>query len=72
MNSSPVLNDTLNAGWHNSPLALTSQLLVLLFMVIFTRLRLMSAAHWVTDEIVGALSLGLIILGRLFKRPGFS
>lgn len=44
-------------------------LLALLFMVLFTLPRLMSGAHWVTDEIVGALSLGMITLSWLFATP---
>jgi len=44
-------------------------LLALLFMVLFTLPRLMSGAHWVTDEIVGAVSLGLLALSWLFATP---
>lgn len=44
-------------------------LLALLFMVAFTLPRLMSGAHWVTDEIVGAVSLGLFALSWLFATP---
>ncbi|MCW8890611.1 MAG: phosphatase PAP2 family protein [Sedimenticola sp.] len=43
--------------------------LALLFMVLFTLPRLMSGAHWVTDEIVGAVSLGLVALSWLFATP---
>ena len=43
--------------------------LALLFMVLFTLPRLMSGAHWVTDEIVGAVSVGLPALAWLFATP---
>ena len=44
-------------------------LLALFFMVIFTLPRLMSGAHWLTDEIVGALAIGAVTLGWLFATP---
>lgn len=43
--------------------------LALLFMLLFTLPRLMSGAHWVTDEIVGAVSVGLPALAWLFATP---
>ncbi|WP_084609653.1 phosphatase PAP2 family protein [Sedimenticola selenatireducens] len=57
------------AGFAVAYLPRIHGLLALLFMVIFTMPRLMSGAHWVTDEIVGALSLGLITLSWLFATP---
>lgn len=44
-------------------------LLALFFMFIFTLPRLMSGAHWLTDEIVGALAIGVIALSWLFATP---
>jgi membrane-associated phospholipid phosphatase len=57
------------AGFAMIYLPLPHGLLALMFMVLFTLPRLMSGAHWVTDEIVGALSLGLIALSWLFATP---
>jgi membrane-associated phospholipid phosphatase len=44
-------------------------LLAAFFMFAFTLPRLMSGAHWLTDEIVGALAIGAIVLGWLFATP---
>lgn len=38
-------------------------------VVLFTLPRLMSGAHWLTDEIVGALSLGTMILSWALATP---
>ncbi len=57
------------AGFALAYLPRVHGLLALLLMVIFTLPRLMSGAHWVTDEIVGALSIGLIALSWLFATP---
>ncbi|WP_275097314.1 phosphatase PAP2 family protein [Sedimenticola hydrogenitrophicus] len=57
------------AGFALAYLPRVHGLLALLFMVLFTLPRLMSGAHWVTDEIVGAVSLGLITLSWLFATP---
>jgi membrane-associated phospholipid phosphatase len=57
------------AGFALFYLPLPHGLLALVFMVLFTLPRLMSGAHWVTDEIVGAMSLGLFALSWLFATP---
>lgn len=57
------------AGFAIAYLPRLHGVLALLFMVVFTLPRLMSGAHWVTDEIVGALSIGLIALSWLFATP---
>lgn len=57
------------AGFALAYLPRAHGLLALLFMVIFTLPRLMSGAHWFTDEIVGALGVGLITLSWLFATP---
>lgn len=57
------------AGFALAYLPRRHGLLALLFMLLFTLPRLMSGAHWVTDELVGALSLGLISLSWLFATP---
>lgn len=57
------------AGFALIYLPLPHGVLALVFMVLFTLPRLMSGAHWVTDEVVGALSLGLIALSWLFATP---
>ena len=57
------------AGFALAYLPRAHGILALLFMVIFTLPRLMSGAHWVTDEIVGAMSIGLFALGWLFATP---
>jgi len=44
-------------------------ILAVLFMVIFTMPRLMSGAHWLTDELVGAVFLGTIALSWVFATP---
>lgn len=59
----------LSAGFALAYLPKIHGLLALVFMVLFTLPRLMSGAHWLTDEIVGALSLGLITLSWLFATP---
>jgi len=59
----------LAAGFAVFYLPLTHGLLALCFMVIMTLPRLMSGAHWLTDEIVGATSLGVIALSWLFATP---
>lgn len=43
--------------------------LALLFMVIFTMPRLMSGAHWLSDELVGAVFLGTMALSWVFATP---
>jgi membrane-associated phospholipid phosphatase len=43
--------------------------LALLFMVIFTIPRLMSGAHWLSDELVGAVGLGLFSLSWVLATP---
>jgi len=40
-----------------------------IMMIVFTLPRLMSGAHWLTDEIVGAGAIGIIILSWLFATP---
>ncbi len=40
-----------------------------IMMVAFTLPRLMSGAHWLTDEIVGALSIGVILLSWILATP---
>lgn len=57
------------AGYALAYLPMRYGLLALLFMVLFTLPRLMSGAHWVTDEIVGAVSVGLPALAWLFATP---
>ncbi|MCW8908527.1 MAG: hypothetical protein OQL28_14880 [Sedimenticola sp.] len=57
------------AGYALAYLPAGYGLLALLFMVLFTLPRLMSGAHWVTDEIVGAVSVGLPALAWLFATP---
>lgn len=44
-------------------------LLAALFCLIFTLPRLMSGAHWLTDEIVGAVAVGSFILSWVFASP---
>lgn len=44
-------------------------LIGMLFVVVFTMPRLMSGAHWLTDEIVGALSLGTLALCWMLATP---
>jgi membrane-associated phospholipid phosphatase len=44
-------------------------LLALLLMVIFTIPRLMSGAHWLSDELVGAVGLGLSSLSWILATP---
>ncbi len=44
-------------------------LLAALFAIFFTLPRLMSGAHWLTDDLVGAVSLGTLILAWLFATP---
>jgi len=44
-------------------------LLAALFCVMFTLPRLMSGAHWLTDEIVGAIAVGSFILSWVFASP---
>jgi membrane-associated phospholipid phosphatase len=39
------------------------------FAVLFTLPRLMGGAHWLTDELVGALSIALLVFGLLFATP---
>jgi membrane-associated phospholipid phosphatase len=38
-------------------------------MVIFTLPRLMSGAHWLTDEIVGAVAVGVMCLSWVLATP---
>ncbi len=38
-------------------------------MIVFTLPRLMGGAHWLTDEIVGALSIGVIFLSWILATP---
>lgn len=59
----------LAAGFAVFYLPLPHGLLALFVMVIMTVPRLMSGAHWLTDEIVGATSLGVIALSWLFATP---
>jgi Kdo2-lipid A phosphotransferase len=40
-----------------------------IMMIAFTLPRLMSGAHWLTDEIVGALSIGVILLSWMLATP---
>ncbi len=40
-----------------------------IMMIAFTLPRLMSGAHWLTDEIVGALSIGVILLSWVLATP---
>lgn len=40
-----------------------------IMMVLFTLPRLMSGAHWLTDEIVGAVAIGAVILSWLLATP---
>jgi membrane-associated phospholipid phosphatase len=47
----------------------THGVIAVIFMVLFAMPRLMSGAHWLTDEIVGAVALGSITLGWLFATP---
>jgi membrane-associated phospholipid phosphatase len=44
-------------------------LLALVFMVIFTIPRLMSGAHWLSDELVGAVGLGCLSLSWILATP---
>jgi membrane-associated phospholipid phosphatase len=44
-------------------------LLALLFMVIFTLPRLVSGAHWLTDELVGAVGMGFLGLSWILATP---
>lgn len=43
--------------------------IALIFMVLFALPRMMSGAHWLTDEIVGAVTLGTLALSWLFASP---
>jgi len=43
--------------------------LALLFSLVFTLPRLMSGAHWLTDEIVGAIAMASFVLSWLFATP---
>ncbi|OQX30608.1 MAG: hypothetical protein B0D96_10615 [Candidatus Sedimenticola endophacoides] len=43
--------------------------LALALAVLFTTPRLMSGAHWLSDELVGALALGTLVLTWLFATP---
>jgi Kdo2-lipid A phosphotransferase len=43
--------------------------IALIMMIAFTLPRLMSGAHWLTDEIVGALSIGVIFLSWVLATP---
>jgi Kdo2-lipid A phosphotransferase len=44
-------------------------IIAFIMMVAFTLPRLMSGAHWLTDEIVGALSIGIILLSWILATP---
>lgn len=43
--------------------------IAVIMMIAFTMPRMMSGAHWLTDEIVGAVSIGVITLSWLFATP---
>ncbi len=43
--------------------------IAVIMMVVFTLPRLMGGAHWLTDEVVGALSIGVIFLSWLLATP---
>ncbi len=43
--------------------------LAILFSLLFTLPRLMSGAHWLTDEIVGAVAMASFVLSWLFATP---
>jgi membrane-associated phospholipid phosphatase len=47
----------------------TYGVIALLFAVIFTLPRLMSGAHWLSDELVGAIGVGSLALGWIFATP---
>lgn len=57
------------AGFACYYLSRAAGVLACLFMVIFALPRLMSGAHWLTDEIVGAVFLGTIALSWVFATP---
>ncbi|OOZ37501.1 hypothetical protein BOW51_02285 [Solemya velesiana gill symbiont] len=40
-----------------------------IFAVLFTLPRLMSGAHWLTDEIVGAVAVDTLVMGWFFATP---
>ncbi len=40
-----------------------------IMMIAFTLPRMMSGAHWLTDEIVGALSIGIVFLSWVLATP---
>jgi len=57
------------AGFALFYLPLRHGLLASFLAVVFALPRVMSGAHWLTDEIVGALSLATIILSWVFATP---
>ncbi|WP_432470903.1 phosphatase PAP2 family protein [Amphritea sp. HPY] len=57
------------AGFACYYLSRAAGVLACLFMVAFALPRLMSGAHWLTDEIVGAVFLGTIALSWVFATP---
>ncbi len=59
----------LYAGFVSFFMSRTYGLIASVMMVAFTLPRLMSGAHWLTDEIVGAVALGVITLSWLLATP---
>jgi membrane-associated phospholipid phosphatase len=57
------------AGFILYNLPRTYGVIALLFAFIFTLPRLMSGAHWLTDELVGAIGVGSLALGWIFATP---
>ncbi|MET0084371.1 MAG: phosphatase PAP2 family protein [Sedimenticola sp.] len=52
--------------WH---LPRSYGILACIFAVLFTLPRLMSGAHWLTDEIVGAVAVDTLVMGWFFATP---
>ncbi len=59
----------LYAGFVGFFMSRTYGLIAIIMMVVFTLPRLMSGAHWLTDEIVGAVAIGVITLSWLLATP---
>ena len=57
------------AGFVGFFMSRTYGVIASMMMVAFTLPRLMSGAHWLTDEIVGAVALGVITLSWLLATP---
>ncbi len=57
------------AGFVSFFMPLSYGITALIMMIAFTLPRLMSGAHWLTDEIVGALSIGIILLSWILATP---